>query len=211
MLSKYPSLDANTLRYALTTYGDPLHGYENPAPRINVHKAESAIVAGVKMNDSRTRLPSLNIKDATASLQSRDEMERAVALSTLVRNQLCSRELLWQCLNDPSPVVRKIAVSALEKPLNEQERDIFWERLEKEAEGGVRGLFAYGLLQDVRDNECAKWIPWSTDINWSVRWCVSEYLASFPDSYPQLEMTYDPDSIISTAAPLIQWLKDKRS
>lgn len=211
LLSKYTSLDVNTLRHALTTYGDPLHGYENPAPRINVHKVEAAIVAGVKINDSRKKLPSLYIRDASASLQSQDEMERAVALSTVVRNQHCSRELLWQYLDDPSPVVRKIAVSGLDKPLNEQERDVFWERLEKESEGGVRGLLASGLLQDVRKNEVAKWIPWSTDINWSVRWCVSEYLANFPDAYPQLIMTHDPDSIISKAAPLIQWLIEKQS
>lgn len=211
LLSKYPSLDANMLRYALTNYGDPIHGYENPAPRINVHKVESAIEAGLIIHDPGKKLPSLDAKDPSVALHSQDEMEKAVALSKLVRNQLCSRENLWEYLNDHSPIIRKIAVSALEKPLNEHEREAFWERLMKESEGGVRGLLAYGLLQDIRENEASKWIPWSRDHNWSVRWCVSEYLAKFPGSHPQLEMTHDPDSINLKASPLIQWLKERQS
>lgn len=76
-----------------------------------------------------------------------------MALSTLVRNQHCSRELLWQYLDDPSPVVRKIAVSGLDKPLNEQERDVFWERLEKESEGASAAclpLDYYRMLEKMK-------------------------------------------------------------
>lgn len=93
--------------------------------------------------------------------------------------------------------------------MNEGERKVFWDRLAREPEGGVRGWYAYAFLQDSRKNEGSQWIPLSTDINWTVRWCVSEYLAMFPDFFPQLETTHDPDSILSKASPLIQWLNDR--
>ncbi|MEC0256589.1 S8 family serine peptidase [Paenibacillus lautus] len=206
LLSIFQSLDATTLRIALTTYGDRINGYDNPAPRINVTQAKAAIESGLITNQPQEALPALQIRHTHMELHSQDDMKRAVALSTLVERELCSRDLLWQYSCDNSPVVRKIAVSALGKPINEYERQEFWNRLAQESEGGVRGWYAYGLLQDARKNEGSQWIPLSTDINWTVRWCVSDYLAMFPDFFPQLETTHDPDSILSKATPLIQWL-----
>lgn len=160
-------------------------------------------------NQPLETLPSLQIRHTLKELHSQDDTNRAVALSTLVEKHLCSRDLLWQYTYDHSPFVKKIAVSALEKPINEEERQDFWDRLAQESEGGVRGWYAYALLQDARKNEGSQWIPLSTDLNWTVRWCVREYLAMFPEFFPQLEITHDPDSIISKASPLIQWLNDR--
>ncbi|MBX4148184.1 S8 family serine peptidase [Paenibacillus lautus] len=206
LMSTFQGLDAATLRTALTTYGDRIHGYDNLAPRVNVAKTKTAIELGQITNQPQGALRSLRIRDTHIALHSQDDIKRAISLSTLVERQLCSRNLLWQYSFDRSPIVRKIAVCALEKPINEYEREVFWERLAQESEGGVRGWYAYALLQDARKNEGSKWIPLSTDINWTVRWCVSEYLAMFPDFFPQFEPTHDPDSIISKASPLIQWL-----
>ncbi|WP_339265310.1 S8 family serine peptidase [Paenibacillus sp. FSL W8-0187] len=209
LMSVFQGLDATTLRSALTAYGDRIDGYDNLAPRINVTKAKTAIELGLITNQPQETLPSLQIRHTLKELHSQDDTKRAVALSTLVEKHLCSRDLLWQYTYDHSPIVKKIAVSALEKPINEAERQDFWDRLAQESEGGVRGWYAYALLQDARKNEGSQWIPLSTDINWTVRWCVSEYLAMFPDFFPQLETTHDPDSILSKASPLIQWLNDR--
>lgn len=207
LMSTFQGLDATTLRTALTAYGDRIHGYDNLAPRVNVTKAKIAIELGQITNRPQGALRSLRIGHTTIELHSQDDIKRAISLSTLVERQLYSRNLLWQYSLDCSPIVRRIAVCALDKPINENERKVFWERLAQESEGGVRGWYAYALLQDARENESSKWIPLSTDINWTVRWCVKEYLAMFPDFFPPFEPTHNPDSIISKATPLIQWLR----
>ncbi|MDR9857186.1 S8 family serine peptidase [Paenibacillus sp. VCA1] len=209
LFSKYPHLDSTTLRNFLTEHGDPLLGYDNPAPRINVTKVIHAIRKGLQPKGIKEHQSSSQINESYIAIHSADDIERGLALSNLIQRQLCSRDHLLQFALDESAVVRKIAVSSLYKPLNIDERMVFWNRLFVEKEGGVRGWYAYGLLQDAGKEEAAKWIRLSTDTNWTVRWCVSEYLAKFPDCFPQLEKTHDPDFIEAKALPVKQWLANE--
>ncbi|MGF9696251.1 S8 family serine peptidase [Paenibacillus sp. MABNR03] len=212
LFSKYPEISSKDLRRLLVEFGDPLIEYENNAPRINVGRVTNSLEMGDKLPKSKNVncLPSVKTI-AQASIHSSDEIERGLALTSLVQRQQCTRQDLWKFTEDDSSVVRKIAVFALIKPENEQERATFWERLSAESEGGVRGWYAYGLLQDADEVEAPKWIPWSTDTNWAVRWCVSEYLSQYTDFLPQLEKTHDPDLIQDKALAVLQWLSSYRS
>jgi len=113
---------------------------------------------------------------------------------------------------DPSSIVRNVAVSGLHKPANLEERRRFWNQLQMESEGGVRGLYMFGLLQDASENEMEDWIPWSMDDSWPVRWCVNKYLL-MSSEFPKLELTRDPDLIAEKAYALneayIQYKKEK--
>ncbi|OKP94382.1 hypothetical protein A3849_29380 [Paenibacillus sp. P46E] len=206
LFSEYPELNSEDLRSILVEYADPLRDYDNVAPRINVGR----VIHGLEMGDLPKRikhgLPGVTRVDHS-SIKSLDEIERGLALSSLVQHQLCTRQELWEFTEDESSVVRRIAVFALIKPINEHERTIYWNRLNEECEGGVRGWYTYGLLQDADILECTKWAQWATDMNWTVRWCVSEYLSKYADSLPQLEKTHDPDLIQDKAFSILQWLK----
>jgi serine protease AprX len=213
ILSEYPHLKPETLKGVLVAYGDPLAGYENPAPRVHASNVLRALRKG------KMALPSVQMKATSAvyitdpyvAIQSVDDIERGLALTMLVQRNAYSREELWALTADGSSTVRKIAVATLHKPHCEQERQRFWEQLEAEEEGGVRGWYAYGLLQDATEMELAKWVKWATDINWTVRWCVSEYTARYPETLPQLEKTHNPDEVPVKAMPLLRWYAERNS
>ena len=95
------------------------------------------------------------------------------------------------------------------KPGGLGERKSWWERLDAEAEGGVRGRWAYGLLQDSSKEEVQLWTRWIGDANWSVRWCVSEFLARYPE-FPKLEKTFDPELIAEKALPVLRWYEQHK-
>ncbi|WP_405156620.1 S8 family serine peptidase [Paenibacillus sp. FSL K6-0108] len=205
LFSQFPELSSDMLRRALVEYGDPFESYDNPAPRINVANTIRYLktVGGPKYIPNTLLITS--IQNPFVAIHSMDEIERALALTMLVRSNVLSREELWDFTEDSSPIVRKIAVSTLREPINEQERKFYWECLLHEKEGGVRGWYMHGLLQNAPKEEIHNWMNSATDINWSVRWCVSEYMAQYPEYFPQLEKTQDPDSIQANALPLWQW------
>lgn len=68
------------------------------------------------------------------------------------------------------------------------------------------GPWNSSLLNASRKSDVNKWIPHATDSNWTVRWCVNEFLAGYPDAFPQLEKTHDPDLIEATAHQAMEWL-----
>lgn len=204
MLSKYPTLQIDTLRKVLVDFGLPIVGYDNQAPRVNASNVIKALNDGYETRGEPLFPCRAVVHNPSISIISDDPIERGLALSMLVEHERCSREELWRFVHDNSPVVRKIAVWALQKPIDANERMTFWEKLNKENEGGVRGWYAYGLLQDATKNEIALWIPWATDLNWTVRWCVNGYLDKFLE-FPKLEKTNDPDLILEKALPVYEW------
>ncbi|GMK37614.1 hypothetical protein PCCS19_06680 [Paenibacillus sp. CCS19] len=205
LMSRYPELDSNTIRQVLTMSGDPLSGDDNRASRIHVGQALAVLRHGMLV--SEIRVPAaVKVMDEWSALLSSDEIERALALSALATRQQCTREELWHHTEDKSAIVRKIAISALLPLVSEHERQIFWDRLVVEPEGGVRGRYAYGLLEGSTDCEVKKWIPFSTDVNWTVRWSVCTFMERYSERFPHLEKTHDPDSIEEKARPLLEWL-----
>jgi serine protease AprX len=104
-------------------------------------------------------------------------------------------------------MMRKVAYWALRQPADANERQVFWNRLTGEEDGGVRGWLAYELLQQAEKGEIHRWINFIEDCNWSVRWCASEYFQKYPE-YPVLEKTHDPGEIHDRALPVSQWYQN---
>lgn len=210
ILSQYPALSGDTLRHALVTCGDTLPAYDNPAPTVHVGKTLQALRAGSTLPEQLPRTSSIQVRTPQASVESADEIECALALTMLAKQGGMSREVLWTFVQDEVVCVRKVAVRALDKPVNPAEREVYWEQLQTEREGGVRGYWAYSLLQDAQPEERDLWIPWVVDANWTVRWCVKEYFGRLADA-PALEMTFDPDLIGQKALPLLEWHRQSTS
>lgn len=198
------------LRSKLIENADPIEGYKNNAPRINVGNVIHSLEMQVNLKKANQCVSCVRIAGHDHSIESSDDIERGLALSKLVQQQNVTRQELWKYAEDESDVIRKIAVYALAKPEDEYERSLYWKRLSEESEGGVRGWYAHGLLQNTNESEVSKWIPCSTDSNWAVRWSVSEYLARYVESFPQLEKTHDSDLIQEKASKVLLWLKKSK-
>ena len=203
-LAKYPHLRPATLRQYLIDFSDPIEGNESQACRVNVQKVEEAIENGSPISSPSLQAPPIRVTNPEASLQSGDPVERSLALTILAKDSRCNRPELWEHTLDPAPMMRKVAYWALREPADYNERRKFWDRLDDEEDGGVRGWLAYGLLQQTEKAEVHKWIKMMEDINWSVRWCVSEYLKKYSE-FPVLEKTHDPGEIHEKTLPVWQW------
>ena len=201
LFSKFPHIDIQLLKNVLKEQGDYIDNYNNPAPKVNVSKVLKALETGYTNNVPPKIKKSITVEEPTNSLQSKCEIERALALSYLVEHSLFSRKDLWMYTLDPSSIVRQIAVSELHKPENREEREKFWAQLHTESEGGVRGLYMYALLQDAPADEIESWIAWAKDENFSVRWCVDKYLLKSSE-FLKLELTQVPDLIEEKANAL---------
>lgn len=204
ILSLHPKLDPDTLRQALVEWGDRLEDYENPAPAVNAARTLHALEDGYKPAKRLRFPPILRVTHPEFAIHSNDPIERGLALTMQAKQGLCSRADLWRFAEDVASEVRKVAVYALQKPVDSIERQSFWEHLAAENEGGVRGWWAYGLLQDAQKDELDLWIRRVKDANWSVRWCVSEFLKKYPE-FPTLEKTHDPALIEAMAVPVLEW------
>lgn len=199
LLTRFPWISPRILRNALVDSGDPLQGDSNVAPRINVQRAIESILRGKKSCE----IPTDPIIDTTGIV------ERAVHLSRIIRKKGCTRNELWEHSSDPGPLIRKIAVYSLGRPMDQTEREEYWRRFHEESDDGVRTWYLYGLLQDSGKEELARWIPLADNPHWSIRWCVSEFLSKFPE-LPQLEKTHDPELTSIKAQRVLKWLKNSR-
>lgn len=206
LFSKYPELDDAELRSILVGNADMVMDHENSAPRVNVGSAIHALELSGQTKKRIYPVPRLKSDDLKSPIISINEIERGKALSRYIEQAEASRMELWAYSADPCSIIRKIAVHALGMPKDAEERALFWERLGLEQEGGVRGWYAYGLLQDSAESEVRLWIPYATDSNWAVRWSVSEYLSRYEWRFPQLEKTDDPDLIEGKAEHVLKWL-----
>ncbi|MDT0124105.1 S8/S53 family peptidase [Paenibacillus sp. RRE4] len=206
LFSKYSKLDEVELRSVLVRNAVLVVDHENSAPRIHVGRAIYALNSSLQTKEKNyhaSRIKSDHLKSAIITM---DEIERGVEFSRSIQQGELSRMELWTHSTDPCSIIRKIAVHALGKPKDSEERGMFWELLCKEQEGGVRGWYAYGLLQDSDELEVFFWIPYAIDSNWAVRWSVSEYLSRYEGRFPQLEKTDVPEQIQEKAEHLLQWM-----
>jgi serine protease AprX len=208
ILSLYPNFPPEALRSLLVDSGERIAGTENPAPAVNAGRALHVLTTGYRPTHQAICLPPIHVTQADASLRSLDPIERGLALTLLAKRGRCSRSDLWHFAVDAAPEVRKVAVWALEKPREPHERESFWRHLAAEPDCGVRGYWLYGLLQEAQQRELDRWMCWIVDENWSVRWCVAEYLSRYPD-FPGLEKTFDLDRVEEVAEPVRAWYKKR--
>lgn len=210
LFSKFPRIDSQLIRNILREQGEFIDNYEHPAPKVNVMNVLKALEKGYTNNKPPKIEEPITVDNPSQSIHSVCQIERALSLSYLVGHSLCSRESLWIHTLDSSHIVRNIAVSALQKPLTTEEREKFWTQLHDEDEGGVRGLYMYGLLKDAKVSEVESWIPWANDHSWPVRWCLNEYLLKY-EGFPKLDLTPDPDLINEKANALYEAFKKYKS
>jgi len=210
ILSLYPKLGPEVLRRLLVANGDPVDGSDNPAPAVNVARALKSLAEGNVPPRPHPYPPPIRVTHPEISIQSHDPVERGLALTIMARQGKCDRDCLWRHAKDDSPTVRKVAVWFLQQPQDHHEREVYWQYLNAEPDGGVRGWLAYGLFHDSTKEEIGQWIHWAEDVNWAVRWCVSEYLKKCP-GFPRLEKVFDPALVRERALPVLEWYRQKGS
>ncbi len=111
--------------------------------------------------------PPVTVTDPNSSLESKDAVERALAVSALAwhpdlfqpKDGERLREVFWRLLGDDSPTVRKAAATALAGPESDDERRRLWDALHGESDMGVRGKLAFVLLAGASADSLDDWIP----------------------------------------------------
>jgi HEAT repeat protein len=136
----------------------------------------------------------VTVTDPNSSLESKDTIGRALAVSALAwhpelfrpKGGERLRQVFWRSLRDDASIVRRAAASALAGPESKEERRQLWEILHHEPDMGVRGQLALVLLAGAKGDSLDDWIPLATDPNWSARWCVAWVLRYHDPDAPRL-------------------------
>ena len=122
LFSLYPHLTNDTVKSALIQHGLTLKGTDNPAPIVNVRQTIEAICSNCEIPLLPVYPESIIIRNPTKELLSSNDIKRGMALTILINQGDCNREMLWRYVNDESPRVKKVAIWALQKPLDSEEK-----------------------------------------------------------------------------------------
>lgn len=218
LFAQFPQADAQTIKYALIRSGDPLPGSRRPGVCVNAARAIQLLTDGAVRPPWPRLPPPVTVTDPNSSLDSKDAVERALAISALARHPELFRSkdgeslrhVFWQMLRDDSPDVKKAAVSALAGPESNNERRRLWDILHQESDMGVRGLLAVVLLAGAKADPLDDWIPLATDPNWSARWCTSAVLRQYHPAAPRLDYAFLPEEIEKKAQPVLDWYQKRK-
>jgi serine protease AprX len=218
LFARFPQADAQTIKYALIRSGDPLPGSRRPGVRVNAARAIQLLTDGSVRPPWPPIPPPVTVTDPNSSLQSKDAVERALAVSALAwhpelfrpKDGERLRQVFWRLLRDDSPTVRKAAASALTGPESEDERRRLWDTLHRESDMGVRGQLAFVLLAGARADPLDDWIPLVTDPNWSARWCAANVLRDHHPDAPRLDYAFLPEEIDKKAEPVLDWYRKRK-
>jgi len=218
LFARFPQADAQTIKYALIRSGDPLPGSRRPGVRVNAGRAIQLLTDGSVRPPWPRIPPPVTVTDPNSSLQSKDAVERALAVSALAwhpdlfrpKDGERLRQVLWRLLRDDSPMVRKAAVSALAGPESDDERRRLWDTLHRESDMGVRGKLALVLLVGAMADPLDDWIPLATDPNWTARWCAVEVLRDHYPAAPRLDYAVFPEEIEEKARPVLDWYRTRK-
>ena len=218
LFARFPQADAQTIKYALVRSGDPLPGSRRPGVRVNAASAIQLLKAGSVRPPWPRIPPPVTVTDPNSSLQSKDAVERALAVSALAwhpelfrpKDGERLRQVFWRLLRDDSLTVRKAAATALAGPESDDERRRLWDTLHRESDMGVRGLLAWVLLAGARADPLDDWIPLVTDPNWSARWCAAKVLRDHHPTAPRLDYAVFPEEIEKKAQPVLDWYRKRK-
>ena len=218
LFAQFPEADAQTIRYALIRSGDPLPGSKRPGVRVNAARAIQALKDRSVRPPWPQIPPTVAVSDPNLSLESKDAVERALAVSALAlspeqfrpKGVEKLRQVFWRFIRDDSPTVRKAAASALRGPESKEERARFWEALHRDKDMGVRGQLATMLLGGAEADSLDEWVPLAKDTNWSARWCVVKVLREhYPDA-PLLDHAFVPEDVEKKAEPIFSWYHQRK-
>jgi serine protease AprX len=215
LFARFPQADAQTIKYALSRSGDPLPGSRRPGVRVNAARAIQLLTDGSVRPPWPRTPPPVTVTDPNSSLESKDPVERALAVSALAwhpelfrpKDGERLRQVFWRSLRDDSPMVRKASASALTGPESKEERQRLWEILHHEPDMGVRGQLADVLLTGAKGDSLDDWIPLATDPNWTARWCVARVLRDHHPDAPRLDYALLPEEIEKKAKPVLAWYR----
>lgn len=218
LFAQFPEADAQTIKYALIRSGDPLPGSKRPGVRVNAARAIQALRDRTVTPPWPRIPPVVTVTDPNRSLESKDAVERALAVSALARDPERFRpqggdelrQVFWRSLTDESPTVRKAAASALRGPESKEERARFWEALRRESDMGVRGQMAELLLSDAGADPLDNWISLAKDPNWTARWCLVAMLKKHHLDAPRLDYAFVPEDVEKKAEPILDWYRKKK-
>jgi serine protease AprX len=218
LFARFPQADAQTIKYALIRSGDPLPGSRRPGVRVNAARAIQLLTDGSVRPPWPRIPPPVTVTDPNSSLQSKDAIERALAVSALawhpelfrLKDGERLRQVFWRLLRDDSPTVRKAAATALAGTESDDERRRLWETLRRELDMGVRGKLANLLLAGAKGDPLDDWIPLVTDPNWSARWCAAKVLRDHHPAAPRLDYAVLPEEIEKKAQPVLDWYRKRK-
>jgi serine protease AprX len=219
LFARFPEADAPTVKYTLIRSGDPLPGSRRPGVRVNAARAIEMLRDGSVVPPWPRIPPPIVVTDPNTSLESKDAVERALALSALAwypelfraKDGERRRQVFWGSLRDDSPIVRKAAASALAGPESQEERQRLWDALRREQDPGVRGQLTVLLLDGAEADRLDDWVPLITDPNWTVRWCVGKILGRhYPDA-PPIDYAFLPEEVEKKAEPILTWYRGRKS
>lgn len=211
-MSIMPDLTPNDIRNVLTETGDVLKGF--PAPIVNGDKAMRALKGGYRNSQPPSSEPKVLVTDENRSILSEDPLERALALTMLIKKGKLTREEIWCYTEDESPMVKKVAIEGLGNPVDPIEREKYWEKVHKESsESGVKEYWAYTLLKTTTKEELHKWISLSGYKTIDIWICINLFLRKYYPNAPEMEITPDPDPELmdSIIEPVLDWYKDYRN
>jgi serine protease AprX len=219
LFARFPNADAPMVKQALISTGDPLPGSLRPGVCVNAARAIRALEDGSVGPPWPQVPPPITVTDPNLSLQSKDAVERALAISALAREPElfrsklgeALRQVFWRHLADESPTVRKAAACALGSPESKEERARFWEALRRERDMGARGQLAELLENGAQDDALDDWVMLAKDPNWTARSCVVKVLREhYPDA-PLLDYAFLPEDVDKKAEPILDWYRKKKS
>jgi serine protease AprX len=218
LFARFPQADAQTIKFALIRSGDPLPGSRRPGVRVNAARAIQLLTDGSVRPPWPRIPPPVTVTHPNLSLQSKDAIERALAVSALAwhpelfrpKDGERLRQVFWRSLRDDSPNMKKAAASALAGPESKEERRQLWEILHHEPDMGVRGQLALVLLAGAKGDSLDDWIPLATDPNWTARWCAAKVLRDHHPDAPRLDYAIVPEEIEKKAQPVLDWYRKRK-
>jgi serine protease AprX len=207
--SQMPDITPNEIRNTLIDTGDVLDGF--PAPIVDGAKAIRFLESGQQRNNPILTDPVVQITDENHSITSDNPLERALALTLLIKKGKLTREQIWEYATNESPMAKKVAIQGLGSPTDDIEREKIWERVHLESSDfGVREAWAYMLLETTTKEELSKWIDLVQYPSIDIQICINLFVQRYYPDAPGIEPLPDPDLEVmkATAAPLLAWYKN---
>jgi serine protease AprX len=174
-----------------------------PAPIIHAERARLLLSAE----------KSVSSVSETASLLSkseRNELHRALSLTTMIMQHRPSREEIWKCTDDESSMVKKVAIRGLGSPLDQLERKRYWQHVHQEAKkDGVRESWVYALFSSTDKDELEQWMSLTDYRSIDIWICINLFLQNYYPDAPEMDISSDPDPKVmdDSISHVLEWYK----
>ncbi|MCH5586070.1 hypothetical protein MK805_14100 [Shimazuella sp. AN120528] len=210
LCSIMPKVTSNEIRNLLTETGAILEGF--PAPIINGDRAVHRLAKRDLSNEPISFDPLIKVTNEDQSILSINPLERALALTSLIKKGKKIREEIWEFTRDESPMVKKVAIHGLGSPINDREREKYWKQLHEESSDfGVKEDWAYTLLETSTKEELHKWMDFAPDNSIDIQICIHSFLREFYPDAPKVEPSPDPNPEVVKFfyTPILEWYKSR--